>query len=158
MGVSVDHFSTSKFKLKDQEAANHIRRLINLLHYEENLYSGYRGDDFYAEMYEEGDLTFSITTGNYFDGGPQLKANSVTPPENEDDEDLSDDEYVDLWDEIQNNLEDGTHFTVTNHTNERSGLYFRMTIYHSNGKAFTKSCYEVEDELFKKLMNEECTK
>lgn len=155
MSVCVDNFTTSKFILRTQEAADHINRLVELLQDEENLACGYQGGDFYANIYDSGNLTFEIDTGNYCDGGPDLKRSVVYPSDEGDATEYYDDDYINLWSEIQERLKEDTYFAVTNHSIEKCGLSFRMTLYHSNGKVFTKSSYDVEEELTKKLFDED---
>ena len=50
MGVSSSDYRTSKFTLKDQEAVDHIKHLVELLEDEENLYSGYYFDEGYNDQ------------------------------------------------------------------------------------------------------------
>ena len=51
MGVSASDYRTSKFTLKDQDAVDHIHRLVDLLKDEENHYGGYYFDDHFRNGY-----------------------------------------------------------------------------------------------------------
>jgi len=148
MGACVDNFSTSKFTLRTQEAADHIKNLIELLKDEDNLASGYQGSDFYATIYDCGDLTFQIDTGNYFDGGPDLKRGAVYPDVEGDAAEYADDDYVNLWSEIQDRLAEDTYFILTRHTID-SELAFGMSVYKSDGSWFNRNEYDIRKELLK---------
>lgn len=158
MGVSVEHFSTNAFTLKDQESVEFIQRLVYLLNDESNLVCGYAASDFYAEMYDySGDgLTFKIHTGGYCDGGPQLKYGVVYQDHNSDNDDQYDyDNYIDLWDEIHARLKEKTYLVVKRHTSEKSGLYFGVVAYKQGGGSVHRNCYELEREMLKELGFEE---
>ena len=148
MGASVDNFSSSKFTLRSQEAADHIKNLVELLKDESNLYGGYQGSNFYATIYDCGNLTFQIDTGDYFDGGPDIKTSSAYPPEEGDETEYADDDYVNLWSEIQDRLKEDTYFIVTRHTIDRE-LAFGMSVYKSNGSCFNRNEYDIRKELLK---------
>ena len=156
MGVSVSDYKTSKFTLKNQEAVDYIKRLVDLLQDEDNHYGGYYFDDHYIDMYETGDddFTFKIATGGYADSSVELRYSAVHGL-TEDDEEYCDDEPVDLFTEIQNNLKEGTYFTSRCCENDKSGMYFFMYLYHADGKREFMSSNDVEDVLLKKMGIEE---
>ncbi len=153
MGASVDSFSTNAFTLKNQESVEYIKRLVELLNYEDNLICGYAGDDFSTVMlsYSNDGLTFKIHAGDFYDGGPQLKSSCVYESEDTD----NPDDYVDLWDEIHARLKEGTYLVVKRHTFERSGLYFGVVAYKQGGGSVHRNCYELEREMLKELGFEE---
>ena len=152
MGVSVSDYKTSKFTLKNQEAVNYIKRLVDLLQDEDNHYGGYYFDDHYINMYETGgdDFTFKIATGGYADSSPELRRGSVYEGEDE-----YDDDPIDLFTEIQNNLKEGTHYTSRCCENDKSGMYFYMYLYHADGRREFMSSNDMEDVLLKRMGIEE---
>jgi hypothetical protein len=148
MSVSVDNFSTSKFTLRTQEEADHVKKLVELLKDESNLYGGYLSGDCYANIFENGDLTFQIDTGGYCDGGPDIKRSVAYPAGEGDETEYYDDDYVNLWSEIQDRLVEGTYFIVFRHTID-SGLAFGMSIYKSDGSCYHRNEYDTRKELLK---------
>lgn len=148
MGVSASDYRTSKFTLKDQDAVDHIHRLVELLKDEENHYGGYYFDDHFIDIYKTGDeFTFRIRTGGYADSSPELRRSAVY----ETDEDDCDDEPVDLFSEIQSNLKEGTYFTSMCCENDKSGMYFYMYLHHADGRNEYMNSSDVEKELLKKM-------
>ena len=151
MGVSSSDYRTSEFTLKDQEAVDHIKHLVELLEDEENLYSGYYFDDHFIDMYETGgDFTFKIRTGGYADSSPELRYSAIHGL-TEDDEEYCDDDPVDLFTEIQKHLKEGTHFTSRCCENDKSGMYFYMYLYHADGRREFMNSNDMEDVLLKKM-------
>ena len=152
MGVSSSDYRTSEFTLKDQDAVDHIKHLVELLEDEDNHYGGYYFDDHFIDMYETGseDFTFKIRTGGYADSSPELRRSAVYEGEDE-----YDDDPIDLFTEIQNNLKEGTHYTSRCCENDKSGMYFYMYLYHADGRREFMSSNDMEDVLLKKMGIEE---
>jgi len=151
MGVSSSDYTTSKFTLRDQEAVDHIQRLVELLRDEENHYGGYYFDNHYIDMYESGgDLTFKIQTGGYADSSPELLRSAVDETEEEDYGDP-----VSLFEEIQRNLKEGTYYAVMCSESDKSGLYYYTHLFHADGRTEFMSSHNVEDLLLKKMGIEE---
>ena len=148
MGVSVSDYRTSKFTLKDQDAVNHIKHLVDLLKDEDNHYGGYYFDDHYIEMFERGDddLTFEITTGGYADSSPEIRYSAVYETDEDDGEDP-----IDLFREIQANLKEGTYFTSMCSEHDKSGMYFYTYLYHADGRTEYMNSHDVMDELLKRM-------
>ena len=73
----------------------------------------------------------------------------------EDDEEYRDDDPVDLFSEIQNNLKEGTHFTSRCCENDKGGMYFYMYLYHADGRREFMNSNDMEDVLLKKMGIEE---
>jgi hypothetical protein len=76
MSVQVDYFSTSKFIIK-ADNVDRFKELIELLKEEGNTGCGYYSSEHYMNLYEYGNNSFSIHTGGYCDGGPELKDSIV---------------------------------------------------------------------------------
>ena len=156
MGVSSSDYRTSEFTLKDQDAVDHIKHLVELLEDEDNHYGGYYFDDHFIDMYETGseDFTFKIRTGGYADSSAELRHSAVYGV-TEDDEEYCDDEPVNLFDEIQKNLKEGTYFTSMCSEHDKSGMYFYMYLYHADGRREFMSSNDMEDILLKRMGIEE---
>lgn len=137
MSVQVDYFSTSKFIVK-AELVERLKELIELLKEEGNTGCGYYSSEHYMNLYEYGNNTFSIHTGGYCDGGPELKDTIVN---GFDKDEYSDEEEQDsyngshsIFNLVQDMLEDDSWFFVDSTGFEKGRIYNNTTFYHANGK------------------------
>lgn len=137
MSVQVDYFSTSKFIVK-AELVERLKELIELLKEEGNTGCGYYSSEHYMNLYEYGNNTFSIHTGGYCDGGPELKDTIIN---GFDEDEYSDEEEQDsyngshsIFNLVQDMLEDDSWFFVDSTGFEKGRIYNNTTFYHANGK------------------------
>ena len=138
MSVQVDYFSTSKFIIK-ADKVERLKELIELLEDESNTSCGYYGSDHYVNLYEYGDNAFSIHTGGYCDGGPELRDTVVNgfnqdEYENEEEQDSFNGTHS-IFDLVQGMLEEGAWFFVDSTGFEKGRIYNHTWFYHANGKS-----------------------
>ncbi len=137
MSVQVDYFSTSKFVIK-ADKIERLKELIELLKEEGNTGTGYYGSDHYVNLYEYGNNAFSLHTGGYCDGGPELWDTIVSGYDEEKYE--TEEEQNDyngshsIFNLIHDMLEDGSWFFVDSTGFEKGRIYNNTTFYHANGK------------------------
>lgn len=136
MSVQVDYFSTSKFIVK-ADKVDRLKELVELLKEEGNVGCGYYSDEHYINLYSHGNNAFSIHTGGYCDGGPELRDSIV----NGRDEEYPDEEEQDsyngshsIFDLVQEMLEDDGWFFVDSTGFEKGRIYNNTVFYHANGK------------------------
>ena len=137
MSVQVDYFSTSRFLIK-KDKVERFKELVDLLNDEGNTGTGYYGSDHYVTLKQFGENGFSLHTGGYCDGGPELwdsVVNGFDEDKYESEEEQND--YCgshSIFDLIQPLLEDGAWFFVDSTGFEKGNIYNHTWFYHSNGK------------------------
>lgn len=138
MSVQVDYFSTSKFIVKP-ENVQRLKELIELLKDESNTNTGYYSSEHYVNLYDYGNNAFSIHTGGYCDGGPDLKDSIVNgfDESGEYGSEEEQDEYNgthSIFYLVQNLLEDDSWFFVDSTGFEKGRIYNSTNFYHANGQ------------------------
>ena len=151
MSVTVDRYTTSKFILKDENAVEHIKMLVDLLQDESNLSMGYVfKEEYYAKLISYGNNTYKFQADGYADSGPELRYSAVYGS-SEDEEDEDGDIYYDpisIFDEIQKNIKEETWFFVENHSVEKTYFSSYITFYHQDGRTLGKSSYDHLNQKF----------
>ncbi len=167
MGVQVDNYCTTSFVLKDEKAAQYIKKLCELLTDEYNLFNGYLSSDAWCDMHSYGKEpnSFYIKTGGYMDSGPELRASVVdrlfgaSTEEEELDEEQeesireqdSERDPISLWDEIQKNLKEGTWFFVDGYSWDRSNVYTSVQFFHQDGRNQYVASYDIKKKILKDM-------
>jgi len=150
MSVQVDYFSTSKFIVKADEVQR-LKELVELLKEEGNTGSGYYGSDHYVNLYDYGNNAFSLHTGGYCDGGPELwdtVINGYNSEEYESEEDQND--YCgshSIFDIIQDMLQEGSWFFVDSTGFEKGRIYNNTYFYHANGKGGSINTWQLKRKI-----------
>jgi hypothetical protein len=114
MSVQVDYFSTSKFIVKPDKVER-LKELIELLKDEGNTGCGYYSREHYINLNDYGNNAFSIHTGGYCDGAPELKDSVVNGPSDEYQDEEEQDSYNgshSIFNLVQEMLEDDGWFFV----------------------------------------------
>jgi hypothetical protein len=151
MSVQVDYFSTTKFIIKENEVEK-LKELIKLLEEEGNTGTGYYASDHYVDLREYGNNAFSIHTGGYCDGGPELWDTVVNGFNEEDYE--SEEQQNDyngshsIFHLVQQMLEKNSWFFVDSTGFEKGRIYNNTWFYHADG---TSDCIDTWD-LKKKIL------
>jgi len=165
MGVQVDNYCTTSFILKDEKAVEYIKKLCELLSDESNLFNGYLSSDAWCDMHSYGKEpnSFYIKTGGYMDSGPELRASVVDrlfgeqgeKEEMEEDEEAIERDHeqgpVNLWDEIQKNLKEGTWFFVDGYSWDRSNAYTSVQFFHQDGRNKYVSNYDIKKKILQDM-------
>lgn len=136
MSVQVDYFSTSKFIVK-ADKVDRLKELVELLEDEGNVGCGYYSDEHYINLYSYGNNAFSIHTGGYCDGGPELRDTVVYGRDEEypdEDEQNSYNGSHSIFNLVQEMLEDDGWFFVDSTGFEKGRIYNNTIFYHANGK------------------------
>jgi len=150
MSVQVDYFSSSKFIVK-ADKAERLKELIELLKEEGNTGSGYYSSDHYINLYDYGNNAFSLHTGGYCDGSPELKdtiINEYNSEEYESEEDQND--YCgshNIFDLIQNMLQEGSWFFVDSTGFEKGRIYNNTSFYHADGRNGSINTWELKRKI-----------
>jgi len=150
MSVQVDYFSTSKFIVKS-ELVERFKELVELLKEEGNTGCGYYSSEHYLNLYEYGSNTFSIHTGGYCDGGPELKdtlVNGFYENEyvNEEEQDSSCGSHS-IFTLVQDMLEEGSWFFVDSTGFEKGRVYNNTWFYHANGKTDSIDTWDLKKKI-----------
>jgi hypothetical protein len=150
MSVQVDYFSTSKFIVKADEVQR-LKELVELLKEEGNTGSGYYSSEHYINLYDYGNNAFSLHTGGYCDGSPELKdtiINGYNSEEYESEEDQND--YCgshSIFDIIQDMLQEGSWFFVDSTGFEKGRIYNNTYFYHANGKGGSINTWQLKRKI-----------
>jgi len=155
MSVTVDRYTTSKFILKDDDAAQYIKKIVDLLKLGQYLHTGYLSSDSNITLLEYGDRTFKFVGDGFCDSGPEIRASALSKiheddqeyDEPEDEEDDYEEDPISLFEEIQRNLAKGTWFFVENHAVEKSYFSSHITFYHQNGKTDYRHSYDLKKQI-----------
>ena len=154
MSVQVDYFSTSKFIIK-ADNVDRFKELIQLLKEEGNTGCGYYSSEHYMNLYEYGNNSFSIHTGGYCDGGPELKDSIVNgfdedEYENEEDQDSFNGSHS-IFNLIQDMLEENSWFFVDSTGFEKGRVYNNTYFYHANGKTDSIDTWDLKKKILDKF-------
>jgi hypothetical protein len=138
MSVQIDYFSTSKFIIKSG-SVDRFKELIELLKDEGNTGCGYYSSEHYINLYEYGNNSFSLHTGGYCDGGPELQDTVVNGYDedkygNEEEQNSYNGSHS-IFNLIQDMLEDESWFFVDSTGFEKGRIYNNTWFYHANGKS-----------------------
>jgi len=154
MSVQVDYFSTSKFIVKPDKVER-LKELIELLEDETNVGCGYYSSEHYINLYSYGNNAFSIHTGGYCDGGPELR-DSIVYGLNE--KEYKDEEEQDsyngshsIFNLVQEMLEDDSWFFVDSTGFEKGRVYNNTWFYHANGKTDGIDTWELKKQILEKF-------
>jgi hypothetical protein len=154
MSIQVDRYTTSKFILKDDAAVEHIKKIVDVIS-SGNLSCGYLSDNAYIKLYEYGDRTFKFIGDGFCDSGPEIRPSALSESdegdeESEDEEeDYYDEDPIQLFDEIQSNLVEGTWFFVETHGVEKSYFSSYVALYHQNGKTDYRHSHDLKMQVLK---------
>lgn len=150
MSVQVDYFSTSKFIVK-AELVERLKELIELLKEEGNTGCGYYSSEHYMNLYEYGNNTFSIHTGGYCDGGPELKDTIIN---GFDEDEYSDEEEQDsyngshsIFNLVQDMLEEDSWFFVDSTGFEKGRIYNNTWFYHADGTTDSIDTWDLKKKI-----------
>ncbi len=153
MSVQVDYFSTSKFIVREDKVER-LKELIELLKDESNVGCGYYSSDHYIDLREYNNNAFSIHTGGYCDGGPELRDTIVNGfNEKEYKEEDEQDGYNgshSIFDIVQEMLEPDSWFFVDSTGFERGNVYNSTSFYHANGKNDSINTWELKRKILQK--------
>jgi hypothetical protein len=154
MSVQVDYFSSSKFIIKADQVER-LKELVELLKEEGNTGTGYYGSDHYVNLYEYGNNAFSLHTGGYCDGGPELWDTVVNgykseEYENEEDQNSYNGSHS-IFDIIQDMLQEGSWFFVDSTGFEKGRIYNNTAFYHANGKAEYIDTWSLKKKILEKF-------
>lgn len=150
MSVQVDYFSSSKFIVK-ADKAERLKELIELLKEQGNTGSGYYSSDHYINLYDYGNNAFSLHTGGYCDGSPELKdtiINEYNSEEYESEEEQND--YCgshNIFDLIQNMLQEESWFFVDSTGFEKGRIYNNTSFYHADGRNGSINTWELKRKI-----------
>ena len=150
MSVQVDYFSSSKFIVREDKAER-LKELIELLKEQGNTGSGYYSSDHYINLYDYGNNAFSLHTGGYCDGSPELKdtiINEYNSEEYESEEEQND--YCgshNIFDLIQNMLQEGSWFFVDSTGFEKGRIYNNTSFYHADGRNGSINTWELKRKI-----------
>jgi hypothetical protein len=150
MSVQVDYFSSSKFIVREDKAER-LKELIELLKEQGNTGSGYYSSDHYINLYDYGNNAFSLHTGGYCDGSPELKdtiINEYNSEEYENEEEQND--YCgshNIFDLIQNMLQEGSWFFVDSTGFEKGRIYNNTSFYHADGRNGSINTWELKRKI-----------
>ena len=153
MSVQVDYFSTTKFIVKADEVEK-LKELVKLLEEEGNTGTGYYGSDHYIDLREHGNNAFSIHTGDYCDGGPELwdtVVNGFNSEEYESEEEQNDfNGSHSIFNLVQLMLEEDSWFFVDSTGFEKGRIYNNTTFYHANGKVDNIDTWDLKKKILDK--------
>jgi hypothetical protein len=153
MSVQVDYFSSSKFIIKEDKVER-LKELVELLKEEGNVGSGYYSSEHYINLYDHGNNAFSLHTGGYCDGGPELWdtiINGYNSEEYESEEDQN--SYCgshNIYDIIQDMLEEGSWFFVDSTGFEKGRIYNNTYFYHADGRNGSINTWELKRKILEK--------
>lgn len=154
MSVQVDYFSSSKFIIKADQVER-LKELVELLKEEGNTGTGYYGSDHYVNLYEYGNNAFSLHTGGYCDGGPELWDTIINEYNSEEYESEEDQNSYNgshsIFDIIQDMLQEGSWFFVDSTGFEKGRIYNNTAFYHANGKAEYIDTWSLKKKILEKF-------
>ena len=154
MSVQVDYFSSSKFIIK-AEQVKRLKELVELLKEEGNTGTGYYGSDHYVNLYDYGNNAFSLHTGGYCDGGPELWDTVINGYDSEEYESEEDQNSYNgshsIFDIIQDMLQEGSWFFVDSTGFEKGRIYNNTAFYHANGKAEYIDTWSLKKKILEKF-------
>ena len=154
MSVQVDYFSSSKFIIKADQVER-LKELVELLKEEGNTGTGYYGSDHYVNLYEYGNNAFSLHTGGYCDGGPELWDTVINGYDSEEYESEEDQNSYNgshsIFDIIQDMLQEGSWFFVDSTGFEKGRIYNNTAFYHANGKAEYIDTWSLKKKILEKF-------
>ena len=137
MSVQVDYFSTSRFLIK-KDKVERFKELVELLRDESNTGSGYYSSEHYVTLKQFGENAFSLHTGGYCDGGPDIWdtiINGFNQDEYKTEEEQNDyNGSHSIFTLIQDMLEENSWFFVDSTGFEKGNIYNHTWFYHANGK------------------------
>ena len=152
MSVQVDYFSTTKFIVKADQIER-LKELVKFLEEEGNTGTGYYGSDHYIDLREYGNNAFSIHTGDYCDGGPELwdtVVNGFNSEEYESEEEQNDfNGSHSIFNLVQLMLEEDSWFFVDSTGFEKGRIYNNTTFYHANGKVDNIDTWDLKRKILK---------
>jgi len=153
MSVQVDYFSTSKFIVKPDKVER-LKELIEFLKDEGNTGCGYYSREHYINLNDYGNNAFSIHTGGYCDGAPELKDSVVNGPSDEYEDEEEQDSYNgshSIFNLVQEMLEDDGWFFVDSTGFEKNRIYNNTWFYHSNGKMDSIDTWDLKKKILDKF-------
>ena len=154
MSVQVDYFSSSKFIIKADQVER-LKELVELLKEEGNTGTGYYGSDHYVNLYDYGNNAFSLHTGGYCDGGPELWDTVINGYKSEEYESEEDQNSYNgshsIFDIIQDMLQEGSWFFVDSTGFEKGRIYNNTAFYHANGKAEYIDTWSLKKKILEKF-------
>ena len=154
MSVQVDYFSSSKFIIKADQVER-LKELVELLKEEGNTGTGYYGSDHYVNLYEYGNNAFSLHTGGYCDGGPELWDTVINGYKSEEYESEEDQNSYNgshsIFDIVQDMLQEGSWFFVDSTGFEKGRIYNNTAFYHANGKAEYIDTWSLKKKILEKF-------
>ena len=154
MSVQVDYFSSSKFIIKADQVER-LKELVELLKEEGNTGTGYYGSDHYVNLYDYGNNAFSLHTGGYCDGGPELWDTVINGYDSEEYESEEDQNSYNgshsIFDIIQDMLQEGSWFFVDSTGFEKGRIYNNTAFYHANGKAEYIDTWSLKKKILEKF-------
>jgi len=150
MSVQVDYFSTSKFIIK-ADKIERFKELIEFLKDSTNVGCGYYSSEHYINLNEYGNNAFSIHTGGYCDGGPELRDTVVNgfneeEYEDEDEQDSFNGSHS-IFNLVQDMLEEGSWFFVDSTGFEKGRVYNNTCFYHANGKTDSIDTWDLKKKI-----------
>ena len=150
MSVQVDYFSTSKFIIK-ADKVERFKELVEFLKEEGNTGTGYYGSDHYVNLNSYGNNAFSLHTGGYCDGGPELWDTVVNGYDSEEYEsEEQQNEYCgshSIFHLIQQMLEEDSWFFVDSTGFEKGRIYNNTWFHHANGKSDGIDTWELKRKI-----------
>ncbi len=150
MSVQVDYFSTTKFIVKADKVQK-LKELINFLEEEGNTGTGYYSSDHYVDLREYDNNAFSIHTGGYCDGGPELwdtVVNGFDSEEYESEEQQNDyNGSHSIFNLVQDMLIEDSWFFVDSTGFEKGRIYNNTTFYHANGKVDSIDVWDLKKKI-----------
>jgi hypothetical protein len=153
MSVQVDYFSTTKFILK-ADKVERLKELIKLLEEEGNTGTGYYSSDHYINLREYGNNAFSIHTGGYCDGGPELwdtVVNGFNSEEYESEEEQNDfNGSHSIFHLVQQMLEEDSWFFVDSTGFEKGRIYNNTWFHHANGTSDGIDTWDLKKKILDK--------
>jgi hypothetical protein len=153
MSVQVDYFSTTKFIVKADQIER-LKELVKFLEEEGNTGTGYYGSDHYINLREYGNNAFSIHTGGYCDGGPELwdtVVNGFNSEEYESEEEQNDyNGSHSIFHLVQQMLEKDSWFFVDSTGFEKGRIYNNTWFYHSDGTSDGIDTWDLKKKILEK--------
>jgi hypothetical protein len=101
-----------------------------------------------------GNNAFSIHTGGYCDGGPELKDSVVNGPSDEYEDEEEQDSYNgshSIFNLVQEMLEDDGWFFVDSTGFEKNRIYNNTCFYHANGKMDSINTWDLKKKILDKF-------
>lgn len=154
MSVQVDYFSTSKFIVK-ADKVERLKELVELLKDEGNTGCGYYSSEHYINLYGYGSNAYSIHTGGYCDGGPELKDTLVNGFDKEEHESEEEQDSFNgshsIFILVQDMLEENSWFFVDSTGFEKGRVYNNTHFYHANGKTDSIDTWDLKKQILERF-------